>query len=349
MNECISDLLKIPFICDKKILLVSGKKSFPKFLKCPELCEVLGNLNLFHFHDYSSNPKKEEAIKGSEVFLKGDFNFLLAIGGGSAMDMAKLIKFFSNTKVPLVAIPTTCGTGSEATSFATYYEGKIKKSADSKSLLPNYTILYSQLLKSLPKVVKGHTLSDALSHAIESYWSINSTEYSRQLAREAISIILEKASFFMEGHNREALKASHLAGKAINLTKTTAAHALSYSMTSLFDIPHGQAVALSLPELFVFNANIDEMNCQDKRGHIFVQKRMKELMSFLKVGNPEEGKESLKRVFREFGLKNSLEELGIDIKPLIQYGPHPDRLKNNPRAFSSKDMESLLKKIQFKK
>ena len=152
MNERISDLLKIPLIRDKKIFLVSGKRSFPQFLKCPELCEVLENLSWTHFHDYSPNPKKEEAIMGSKVFLKGHFDFLLAIGGGSAMDMAKLIKFFSNAKVPLMAIPTTCGTGSEVTSFATYYEGKIKKSADNKSLLPNYTILYSHFLKTLPKI-----------------------------------------------------------------------------------------------------------------------------------------------------------------------------------------------------
>jgi alcohol dehydrogenase class IV len=248
----------------------------------------------------------------------------------------------------LIVIPTTCGTGSEATTFATFYEGQKKRSADHPDLLPNHVFLDPLLLKTLPQTIKGHTLSDSFCHAIESYWNIHSTQISRQWASQAIHLIVENYFLFMKGHGKdeEALKASHLAGKAINLTKTTAAHALSYSMTSLYGIPHGQAAAISLPEFFVFHSKIKEETCQDERGVLFVRERMKELKTLLKVKTSEQAKKTLINIFKTFGLKTHLKELGIfDISPLMDYGLHPDRLKNNPRKITRADLEGLLKRI----
>ena len=103
-----------------------------------------------------------------------DYDLFIAIGGGSVIDFAKLCKYFSKSDQTLVAIPTTAGTGSESTLFATYYENGKKASVDDSSILPNYVILDYKLLIGSPKYLKACSAIDAYCQAIESYWSLNS-------------------------------------------------------------------------------------------------------------------------------------------------------------------------------
>lgn len=170
--------------------------------------------------------------------------------------------------MPLVAVPTTAGTGSESTRFAVIYYGGVKQSVTHDSILPDCAVLDPALLVTLPAGQKKATLLDALCQAVESLWSVNSNADSTEYAMNAICVIGQYYSDYMNGDMAAAAKistAANLAGKAINITQTTAAHAMSYKITSLFGIPHGAAVALCLPEVWKFIAN-HTSRCSDRRG-----------------------------------------------------------------------------------
>ena len=205
---------------------------------------------------------------GIEVIKFCEFgaDLILAVGGGSAMDVAKCIKLFfpmdpaqnylEQTIVPnstkLLAVPTTAGTGSEATRYAVIYFDGEKQSISDYSCIPSAVLMDASVLKTLPIYQKKSTMMDAFCHAIESYWSVNSSEESRQYSRRAIQLIMENKDLYIgndETGNTQMLKAAHLAGKAINLTQTTAGHAMCYKLTSLYGIAHGHAAALCVSRL----------------------------------------------------------------------------------------------------
>jgi alcohol dehydrogenase class IV len=164
---------------------------------------------------------------------------------------------------PLIAIPTTSGTGTEATCFAVVYIDKTKYSLKHSSILPDYTIIDPTLTHAMPPLVTAATGMDALAQAIESYWGVKSTHESQAYAREAITLTLAylKAACQNEVEARDAMsRAANLAGKAINLTETTACHAVSYPITSYFNVPHGHAVALTLASMFGYINNLRSMS-----------------------------------------------------------------------------------------
>src|SRR5262249_51347864 len=141
-----------------------------------------------------------------------------------------------NRGLPLVAIPTTAGSGSEATPFAVLYVGHVKHSIAGPAMLPDVAIVDPSLTDSMSPALTAVTGMDAFSQAVESYWCIHSTERSKAYARRAIALVLEHLEVAVTApreENRRAMsKAAHLAGRAIAITKTTGAHALSYPLTS---------------------------------------------------------------------------------------------------------------------
>lgn len=219
------------------------------------------------FHDFSSNPTAEEVAEGYEQFVSDGCDSLVSLGGGSAIDVAKCIKAMHSIGAdpedddwlgqPLacsdlrhLAIPTTAGTGSESTHFAVVYKDHVKHSVAHESLLPDAVILDASLINGLPLYQKEATLLDALCQAVESHWSARSTPESRAYSAAAMRLICDNASRYLAGDDEASepiLLAANLAGRAINMTTTTAAHAMSYELTSQFGIAHGHAVALCLP------------------------------------------------------------------------------------------------------
>ena len=168
----------------KKIFLVCND-----FLSTQNLGKYFDNISsklhikVDKFTDFKPNPDFESVEKGVSLFKKDNYDLSIAIGGGSAIDVAKCINLFSennfdtqNYKTPkteFLAIPTTAGTGSEATSFAVVYKDGNKKSIMHESLIPKYVFFDLQTLKTLPDYQKKCTFLDALCHAIESWWSVN--------------------------------------------------------------------------------------------------------------------------------------------------------------------------------
>ena len=239
---------------DKKPLLV-----------CDDAFDALGidiPYPYVRFSGFSSNPVDKDAKAGAKVLKKNKCDFIVAIGGGSSIDTAKCIKYYNHIDLPLMAIPTTSGTGSEATHFAVIYQDGEKQSITDSRLLPNFVILQPELLQSLPLYQKKCTMLDALCQAIESWWSKTSTEESIAFSQEAIRLIRDHMDSYLQNEhegNQSMLTAANLAGKAINITTTTAPHAMSYKLTSLYELPHGHAVALCLPKVWRHMGGFDDI------------------------------------------------------------------------------------------
>ena len=235
---------KLFLVADKQAYLASGAK------RC--LDGILEDYRVYQFCDFSINPKVEDVDRGISMFQTERFDTVLAVGGGSSIDMAKLINFlsghpksFENYKFkskasgdsvrPLIAIPTTSGSGSETTHFAVIYVGKEKQSVSDPCILPTVAIVDAGLTMSFPPQQTAISRMDALSQAIESLWSIYSTEESSGYAVKAIELITSNIDSAVNNpatQNRVAMaEGSHLAGKAINITKTTAAHSVSYPLS----------------------------------------------------------------------------------------------------------------------
>jgi len=254
MQKTFYDFSAFRILDDKKPLLICDD-AFDSFgIKLP--------FESVQFNDFTPNPLYEDARAGVKVLRSNKCDCIIAIGGGSSIDIAKSIKYYNQIDLPLMAVPTTSGTGSEATHFAVIYKNGKKHSVADKRLLPNYVILQPDVLKTLPLYQKKCTMLDALCQAIESWWSRKATPDSLMYSKKAIKLILNNIEGYLENDeesNKNMLIASNLAGKAINITTTTAPHAMSYKLTSLYNIPHGHAVALCLPKVWRCIENHDDI------------------------------------------------------------------------------------------
>jgi alcohol dehydrogenase class IV len=212
-------------------------------------------------------------------------------------------------------------------------------------------VLYSPFTYSLNSYQSAITGIDAFAQSIESYWSANSTVESKVFASEAIKIILRSLPKVIFENAKDAreemLYASYLSGKAINISKTTGAHALSYPLTSYFNIPHGHAVALTLAEWFDFNLGVSQENIEDMRGVSYVKEILLELSELI-VGKESETASTVLRSFiQSIGIETKLSKLGIkesDISFLVR-NINFERLNNNPVRISSEQIKEMLFRI----
>jgi len=356
-------------VSPKKIFLVTGEKSYFSSGAKKLLSKFINKYDYIRFFDFEINPKIKDIKRGLDLFNKEKCDYVIGIGGGTVMDIAKSISILATQKGDLeefikgeislkerqissIMIPTTAGTGSESTHFSVIYINKIKYSLVHYSLLPDFVILDLLFTKNLPPYITACTSMDALCQAIESFWSIKSTDESRIYSKQAIELIMPNIIKNVNNPDRKSrekmLIASNLAGKAINISKTTAAHSVSYPITSFFSIPHGHAVALTLPYFIEFNNDISLENIQDSRGIKFVKDGMNELFTMLKVKTANEAKDKLLNIMKEINLETKISKLGINrsnIDIIIENGFNPQRVKNNPRIITEIDLWNLLEKI----
>jgi alcohol dehydrogenase class IV len=353
----------------KNICLVTGKKSYQLSGAEKKLNEILRHHNIFRFYDFSENPKLKDVKKGISFLKEKKCDLLMAVGGGSVIDMAKLINILAaqqgllqkyinkNDLISkkgrfLAAIPTTAGSGSEATHFAVVYIDKVKYSVAHEHMLPDVVIIDPQFTTSLPPYITASSGMDAFSQAIESYWSVNSTEESKRYSKEAIKLILDNLILAVKSPTKQSranmAKAAYLAGKAINITKTTAPHAISYAITSYFGVLHGQAVSLTLPAFFVYNYELNKKGNNDKRGVVYVKKTIEEISSLLGCESPYDAKYKILLMMKEIGLKTTLIQLGIkkevDYQKIID-NVNTERMKNNPRMIKKQNLKIILNRI----
>ncbi len=345
----------------KAVLLVCDS-SFG-FLKVGSFLEGLEKrkqTRFVKFGDFTPNPLYESVVKGVQVLKEEKCDLILAVGGGSAMDVAKCIKLYSNmnheknyleqeivsNSLPLVAVPTTAGTGSEATRYAVIYYNGEKQSVTHESCIPEAVLMDESALETLPEYQKKSTMLDAFCHAVESFWSVNSTEESRKYSETAIRLILENRDAYLTNiqlGNKNMLLAANIAGKAINITQTTAGHAMCYKLTSLYGIAHGHAAALCLSVLWPYMLKHKE-DCIDPRGQVHLVSIFETLAGAMGADCPNCAVQKYKEILRELNLTiPQMEEKDYEV---LKTSVNPVRLKNNPVKLTEEVIEQLYREIK---
>jgi alcohol dehydrogenase class IV len=250
--------------------------------------------------------------------------------------------------VPLIAIPTTAGTGSESTRYAViYFEGK-KQSVTHESIIPNYAILEPMLLKTLPLYQKKCTMMDALCQGIESWWSVNSTDESKMFSKIAVQMIMQYWEDYIFHNTDEAaegiMTAANYAGRAINITQTTAPHAMSYKLTSIYGLPHGHAVALCLPVVWQYMNNHPEQ-CVDPRGKDYLLTTFDDIARALACHDANEAANYIINLLKILELQNPESKDRVMELEVLTNSVNPTRLKNNPIHLDSNACFSLYELI----
>ena len=324
----LSEILKNKNV--RRVLIIESKTIYEKNLNKQLIDSLNENGILFHeFFNVHRNPIIEDVNNGKNLYLENNCQAIIAIGGGSVIDASKAIASIVYTnkplnkfkgyikihhKVPLlVAIPTTCGTGSETTfvSVITDENTKTKFEIVSNKITPTYAILDSTLLNSLPINLIASTSMDAFSHALESYLNITRTFKTKKQSLFAMRLIVESILKVKEEPTNDIYKAnlisaSHIAGQAFNTALVGPIHALAHALGGKYNLDHGYLNAILMPRflrVYLFSLYKDMNNiskyCKisdDKNIHI----NAKELISFVdKVNLTYEFKDYIDELKRE--------------------------------------------------
>lgn len=306
------------------------------------------------FSDFTPNPDLKDVIAGAEIFKKNMCDGIVSVGGGSSIDVAKCIKLyvsadrpdnfpecgFNYSRIKHIAVPTTAGTGSEATCFAVVYQAGVKLSVSHATALPDLVILDSDLLRDLPDYHRKSSLLDALCQAIESYLARKATTESREYAVGAMNAILGCYEGYVDGNAELApiiMKASNISGKAINISKTTAPHAMSYKLTSMYGISHGHSVGLCivpcLRRLCRYANDDEELNAK--------------LNELAFAAHCDTFNELVERVRKAVSYMNftpvMIPDGDLDV---LADSVNPERLGNNPIVFGREELRDMYCEIQ---
>ncbi|MBV4430066.1 iron-containing alcohol dehydrogenase [Clostridium tyrobutyricum] len=315
----------------KKVMIITGKHSSKKTGALDKVLDSLkkNNLDFVVFNDIESDPSANTVRKGVEVAGENGIDIIVALGGGSALDASKAISMVASNGgdivdyedniphkegIPIIAVPTTAGTGSEVSKFSiiTDTDRKIKMLIANDLLIPKVAILDPKLTLMMPPSVTAATGMDAFTHAIEAYISKASQRTSDLYAIKAIELISRNlAKAVLKGDDLEArenmMVGQMYAGLAFTNSSTALVHSMSRPLGAYYGVPHGLANALLLPEVMKFN----RAACADRfkaiaaaMGENIHGKSTREI-SYMTI-------DTIKNVFLETGLPTKLREVGVD-------------------------------------
>lgn len=345
--EKVSSFRK-PFLC-------CGKS----FESTPAFEYLKSNFDLTVWSRIRPNPRYEDMLEAAELFKKEKCDFMIGAGGGSPLDSAKMIKLLAtndpetaltqpmqDNEIGFFAVPTTSGTGSEATKYSVFYVNEnIKYSIANDAFLPDFVLLDESFIKTVPPYQRRATCLDALSHAVESFWSVKSNEKSREYAEKAIRLFTENKSGYIANEqqaNRGMLLASYYGGRAINITSTTSAHAMCYNLTMNCSTAHGHSVALCLAEIWKYmNENNERVN--DPRGREYVLQTLDTLGVLLGGRDSADGARIFSGLIEEFELPSARADSG-QVKEFIS-SVNPAKLLTNPTVLEKSDVERIYNRV----
>ena len=352
--EELSNLLKDAGI-DKVLVVTDPGLAQAGFVDIVSRVLTTGSIEHKIFKDVEPNPSVDTVDTGTAIFNEFKFQGVIALGGGSPMDTAKAIAVkvtnngnipdyegmdaFDKDPLPVFAIPTTAGTGSEVTPFAVITDraNKYKLTMISTRIIPKVAMLDPGLISRLPAPIAASTGLDALTHAIESYVSLFASPYSDAFAEKAIEIIGRNLRLFVANRlNEEAagnmLVASLFAGLAFTHARLGNAHAMAHPLGGYFNVPHGVANAILLPYIMDFNriANPEKFS------------RIAELMG--EESTPQGAVEAVKKLNRDLGIPEKLSQYGVKSDAIA--GMTKDAMKSgnvlaNPRQTGPSEIEAL--------
>ena len=348
----------------KKIFVVCGKKSFVTSGAELLFIELLNNKESRLFYKSSELPVLEELIKIINDIKSFKPDLILAVGGGAVIDYAKIANIvdvrddlanliinysypFKKKYTKLAVIPTTAGSGAEVTSNAVIYVDGIKHSFESELLIPDNFFLIPEFLITAPNTIKASAGFDAIAQALESLISKKSNNQSVEFASKSLKISVNNYISFLNNSNlknaTEMIIASNLAGKAINISKTTAPHAASYPFTSLFNVSHGHAVGLFFERFFKFN--FDNLNRSETSFDL--KKRFDLIFNLFDVRNINDFNSKITLIKKQAKLEDDLNVLNINImqnSEKIIGGINLLRLGNNPVKIDGNDIFKIISK-----
>jgi len=340
----------------ERILLVTGRSFLKKTGRLNKILKLLKGKEVKVFDGVYENPDVELIESGIKMIRAFGPDLIVAVGGGSVLDSAKAIALLSKNKgsvisfldrktkiakkgIDVVAIPTTAGSSSEITSFSviTVRERGIKITLSHEYLYPVSAVIDPEILSSLSKEQIANSGIDVLCHAVESYWNVNHNPVSDIFALESIDLVFKSLKpFYRSPFSKTAAygmaAASMFAGLAFSNTRTTACHSISYPLTTIFNVPHGQACAVTLPGMLIYNASA-------------VPERIKQICKAAGAKDPKAAALKIKRLMKDIGLKTGLRDLGIeqkDLETIIDKGFTPERMVNNPKKITARDLSNIL-------
>ena len=353
------------FIDDKsfnKIFILCGKKSFVTSGAENLFKKLINEKEIKLFYKNSELPILEELIDIINEIKKFKPDLILGVGGGAVIDYAKMANVvdvrpdlenliinysypFKKKNTKLAVIPTTAGSGAEVTSNAVIYVDGIKHSFESELLIPDNFFLVPEFLISAPNKIKASAGFDAIAQALESLISKKSNDQSVNYASKSLRVSINSYISFLNDPNiknaTEMSIASNLAGKAINISKTTAPHAASYPFTSLFNISHGHAVGLFFERFFKFNYD----NLDKSETSFDLKQRFELIFNLFDVKNINDFNSKIILMKKKAKLEDNLEILNINVKKSsekIIKGINLLRLGNNPVKINEKDILKII-------
>lgn len=346
----------------KKCLVVTTKRGRYQILNDKFLSKLEKSSNLTWMDTVQSNPSffylKENILK----FIDTSFDSILGFGGGSVIDTAKtfslaLNKNLKNVKleslveknkleknvfpIPLYTVPTTSGTGSEVTPFATIWDDKNKRkfSLSMKEIFPFMAIIDPFLTDNLPKDITINTGIDAVNQAAESIWNINATPLTIDMSTKALKLGLFSLIKLVNGlpnkRDRDAMaECSLLAGLSISQTRTSICHSISYPITSYFGVPHGLACGFTMPFVLRYNLKNDDGRLTQLSKDLFGKQASKtDLIDlFDKFHSSLKIQERVKSYISSFDKLDKLADKMIT----------PNRAENNMCKVEAKDIKAII-------
>ncbi|MCS5629254.1 MAG: phosphonoacetaldehyde reductase [Pirellulaceae bacterium] len=326
----LQELLSEPKI--NVILLVVDEVAYQHSGAQEAMEPLLKTLTVHRWSQFTPNPTLDELEDGIDKYRSCKPDLVIAIGGGTALDLGKLISFYGQQTVPsrelilspptdtldptpLVAIATTSGTGSETTQFAVIYVDGEKHSVADPRIRPPQVVLDPTLTATMPAALTANTGLDAFCQGIESIWSVQSTVKSREYAQQAITLSwnhLHSAVHQPTPQSRHAMsQAAFHSGQAINISKTTAPHAISYGITSSYAVPHGRAVALTIAGFF--QAILDRLttHCIDPRGSDHVHDVLANIATQLDCDSPDDAPAKIRQFIESLDCPTKLSQVGV--------------------------------------
>ncbi|MFN3699458.1 MAG: iron-containing alcohol dehydrogenase [Dictyoglomus sp.] len=338
-----------------KFLILTGETSLKRSGALDRIMNEINkhDLEIIVITGIPAEPSLEVAKQICDRIVGNNFDGVVGIGGGSVMDMAKIIAFTLKTKLnpleakgkeieealPIITVPTTAGTGSEATKFAviTDESSKDKFIIMGKALIPTLTIIDPELTFTMSPLIASSTGIDAFCHAIESYLSRNSTCmiecYSKSAIYDIYNLLPEAVLNQSEKAKERMAYAAFWAGVAINNTKTTLIHAMSRPLGGMYKIPHGIANGILLPAYLRFNAP-------------FIPPEKYKFLKDLFQGEPaEKVEEFLKTLNLPTRISQIIQE-ELDLDLLVRKAWEAEfNIKNNIRPVTEEDIYNLFLEV----
>ena len=330
---------------------------------CSESLENAG-IKVDAYTETEGNPSVETVEKAAAAFCKSGADFIIALGGGSPMDVAKAVGVVARYGgsiteyegggrvpgdiIPLIAIPTTAGTGSEVTAFSviTDHSRNYKLTVFSYKLIPAYAILDPELLTTAPVSVAAACGIDAMVHALEAYISKDASPFSDAMAEKALDLIGKNIRRYVADRTEiEAAEAmitgSLFAGIAFSWARLGDVHAMSHPVSAYFDVPHGVANAILLPTIVEYNALADRGKYLKLFNYISLTPASEaEFEPFMLV-------DLLTELNEQLGIPGSLGEVGVTADKFDAMADDAMKSGNiavNPRSTTKKDVLSLYEK-----